>query len=461
MTNSQMGGFVLLFMASFIIFREKYSSAQLLLLNSNERLKEEISEINSEIEHLKRISETRILRKVSENLTFKELLGQTSLTTKEQWEQIANSLRIGVIKKIREESHRLGAKKQTSREEKLVLRHTTKFSNFYISPAFFVYFYSVYSLAINYEDTRPYSEYFSILSNAILIYVGSYSTQRYFKSHEQLSKTKQFLIIIILAIYIQLSIVFSQTLFWGQSDVFLVISALPWTFALLAGINFIYTVFSQESINGLVLTMTRENLTNEKSILDEHREYVENEIAKHLHGHLMLKSNSVIQSLDALDDSSDYRNSQAILDELVEGFSLQSLRSVIEFNETNTDQLQDVKAEWGSFIDIGFEGDLSTFDQMPPTQRMVVSDAIEEMIANAYRHGQAQHVTITFQKSSNKQLTLTATDDGGGLAKGYKKGFGSKIFSQASNGLFSMENMSPRGAKVTLKVSINDQVEIN
>ena len=461
-TNSQMTGFVLLFMASFTIFRIKYTSTQTLLLDENEHIKEEIEEIIREIELLKRISEVRILRKVSQNLSFRELLEQTNLNSKEQWEQIANSLRIGVIKKLREESHRLGANKQARLDKARVLKDSTQFIDFYVSPTFFVYFYSVYSLSVNYDDNRQNVVFFSLLSNAILMYVGTFITQKFFSSHKGLDKFKQYFIIVSLGIYCQLAVVFSQTIFWGQSDLVFVLSALPWTLALFFGINFIYSVFSQKSMAEMMLKISKEHLTNERRILDEHRVYVENEIAKHLHGHLMLKSKTVLQKLDALeDDSVNFEKSHAILEELIEGFSLQSLRSSIELTETNTEQFKVMKEKWSSFTDVSFEGDLSAFDQMPPTQRMVASDAIEEMISNAYRHGQAQHVTITFQKSSNNQLTLTAVDDGGGISKGHKKGFGSKIFSQASNGLFSMENMSPRGAKVTLKVSINEQVEID
>jgi two-component sensor histidine kinase len=65
--------------------------------------------------------------------------------------------------------------------------------------------------------------------------------------------------------------------------------------------------------------------------------------------------------------------------------------------------------------------------------------AIEEALANAYRHGQATKVSVLLNPLDSQLLECTITDNGVGLS-GYKRdGLGSALFEAIAPGNWSRE----------------------
>ena len=375
-------GFIVVFMVSFIIYNQEYDSTKA-DLSGGEILRKEIAFINEHITYLKKISEERIFQKVSENLSFNELLNDSQLDPKEQWEKIAQALGSGIVKKIRSESHRLSASRNNKKSKSISLIDAVSLKEFHLKPFVFLVLYTTYSASIVYDDERPFTDYFSLVSNALFMGLGLYVTSNYLSTRRYLKEGKVLAIVVLLGIYCQLVVLISQYIFWGWADLLLVASALPWIFCLFLGINFVYSVFTKNSKNDILQKMILEDLTDEKRILEEHRIYVENEIAKHLHGHMMLRYHQAKLKLDSAGMKGNFEISTEVIADLLEGFSIDSLRSVIAFDEDPRVLQKRLKEGWAFFISVSYRGDLSAYDDFPASQRLEIYHAIGDLISNA------------------------------------------------------------------------------
>ncbi|MSW62895.1 MAG: hypothetical protein F2830_04460 [Actinobacteria bacterium] len=107
---------------------------------------------------------------------------------------------------------------------------------------------------------------------------------------------------------------------------------------------------------------------------------------------------------------------------------------------------------WRDLIEVEIDCSIETDLPWIPVESFGL--AVEEAIANAFRHGHATRILISMHLINGSDLECTFIDDGQGLAQNLEEGLGSQIFTQASRGNWSREpGPDGRGTRVHMIIS--------
>jgi two-component sensor histidine kinase len=118
------------------------------------------------------------------------------------------------------------------------------------------------------------------------------------------------------------------------------------------------------------------------------------------------------------------------------------------------DFLDNLKDSWAALIVIEAEVDEAIFTNLQKPQALELGQVIEEMVSNAFRHGNATHINISISVKDEIQLQITARDNGLGIVGEPTPGLGSQIFEMSSDGNWTLENFDTGGAQVVVKVEL-------
>lgn len=174
----------------------------------------------------------------------------------------------------------------------------------------------------------------------------------------------------------------------------------------------------------------REGVDKEQLITNEITR-ITNICAKYIHGNLQSSLITLSKNLEIAVANDEHAKVDEIIDQILELLrnpDLQLERIVGDIHEEVAKKCE----LWEGLVDIHPVINVDNADL--PTQLVIqITDCVEELIANAVRHGKASAIEISIQRTPEGTLVLTCTDNGifSGNPIG---GLGFKIYQDASNG---------------------------
>lgn len=177
---------------------------------------------------------------------------------------------------------------------------------------------------------------------------------------------------------------------------------------------------------------------------------ISREWAQHIHGSLATKLITSAVILEKTVGNLDLSSKADAIDEVTRimngDFAIP--------NRVNRDLMQELLHrvhQWNSIIEIQVQGEVTL--NIPTVSSVKFGLAIEEALANAYRHGRAKRVEILLKQLNELTFECTITDDGIGLDDYERDGLGSSLFEAISPGVWSRK-AGPNGQGVQVHLLI-------
>ena len=188
-----------------------------------------------------------------------------------------------------------------------------------------------------------------------------------------------------------------------------------------------------ENYNKLIETNTI--LENEIKLIENVSKNSRAKIAKLLHGPIQGKIAGAVLALriyasnDKTVAEEDIRNIKSLLSSIET-----DLNNIINYQDTslkvNLDQsLETLKSNWGELLNIEIRKDLTLDLNVINNLQANILEVLDEAISNALRHGSASKVEIGLSLEKGC-FTITVKDNGVGVGKNYKPGFGMGVYKE-------------------------------
>lgn len=177
------------------------------------------------------------------------------------------------------------------------------------------------------------------------------------------------------------------------------------------------------------------------------------ELAQYLHGHVqnrLLAASIRIERAEASNDKDVLRQELALVDGLLaaapDGFQRTEITSL-------TSEMKGIENLWQGLLAVSITVD-SACEKLGLSENQMhdLSQAANEAITNAMRHGFASKVTVSV-KAKSGFIELVAIDDGTGPRSG-EVGLGSELFDAVAGTRWSLKAGVGGGSVLTLKVKI-------
>lgn len=163
------------------------------------------------------------------------------------------------------------------------------------------------------------------------------------------------------------------------------------------------------------------NQTTGQPSKDQLSAYENRQLAQYLHGTVQTKLSNLALHLEQGSEKADLEADLNQIDQVIK-------EALTEFHSRRAKSFEELmlklEDDWGGLIEIHF---LTSEIAIPDELLDTLSHAINEAVANAYRHGKATRVTVNL----NEELELTVLDDGHGFGE-IEPGLGSALFDSIS-----------------------------
>ena len=161
--------------------------------------------------------------------------------------------------------------------------------------------------------------------------------------------------------------------------------------------------------------------------------------ARHLHGRVQSQIMAATFEIE---------NAQEIGDVVAAERALQKIIAVLEHanqlegqaSKTFTEAIEMRTRNWSSLLHIDLRI-APEFVNRGVDEILTVNDVVDEMITNASRHGEATNIRIEIERYNSTHISIRAIDNGTKFEEG-KRGFGSRFFEEASEGLWNISRNS-------------------
>jgi signal transduction histidine kinase len=259
---------------------------------------------------------------------------------------------------------------------------------------------------------------------------------------------------------VDLFYIIDQQFVWGQVNNRLVISTFFWHIFLLYVISAGSEIVQYLHKSKLQTASINQDLRDKKRILQEYNTRLRNDISKHLHGFLLTRVRTTATRLDSLAKEGNFEEYDQILRELLTEFSLEKIRERLNSDVIGSEFFVEFPKLWDGLVEVTFSGDLDFYTKFQPPQLVELAQVIEEIVANANRHGGADKVEISFETLPNGDLLITGRDNGRGVNVKFKEGLGSNLYTLASDHRWSIKNSRNMGAITQLAVTPYDKASV-
>jgi signal transduction histidine kinase len=198
----------------------------------------------------------------------------------------------------------------------------------------------------------------------------------------------------------------------------------------------------------------QKDLEQKRVILENYHQRVRNDISTHLHGYLVSKVHKGSIQLENFGREQDFVKFDETLKTLLSEFTLDKFRESLKRDLIGPDFFTGCKESWDGIVCVEFLGDLDFPAYVHETTRVELAQVVEEIIANANRHGGASEVSIGFSWLDKERLEITAQDNGLGIKSGYKKGLGCSLYEAASDGNWRLEGREGIGTTLHMIITL-------
>lgn len=393
---------------------------------------------------------SRVLRTITKKLDF-DLLNSNP---ERNWKQISSALRDDLASHVRIESYSLTEFKHTNTKSRQHWLHIFVTQKVHLAPIPFAAINLAAGVATFYLDHDNWSSF----GQPIINFVISVLTIAIFKKVQEKSDNasalfNHFLIFssVATSVFFLLSLNYLLQGLYQMAPLYVVV---PWQLFLLYSMSTAYALIEFKTKRIAQTDDTYHDLEEKIRILSDYDQRIRNDISTHLHGFLVSKVHKGSLRLENLAQEQDFVEYSQTLKALLSEFTLDKFREGFKRDLIGPDFFKACKESWDGIVCLEFLGELDFPAYVHEATLVELAQVVEEIIANANRHGGATDVSIDFSWLDKERLEITAQDNGNGIKSGYKKGLGCSLYDQASDGNWSIKGAEGIGSTLHMMITL-------
>ena len=400
---------------------------------------------------------TSMSKKVDENLmevlqSSKEFFDQKQRSLDQNWELMAEKLRSAALETVRPFSHTLhkkGTERQYSVRPSEILKYTAHSINIHIPWVLLIYGVTTYTDVYTHSNFQIGSLYLAVrllIIAVLLIFMRLLKRQGYFR------KLPSFLVLLtcFCGMFAVLNIRLDDYFNLKYQEIWNSVTNAIWLGVIIFAVGLI-SAFIDGQTAELEFIKSQLSSAEISSLLVKREEArISRELAKYLHGTIQSR---LMASAMEVERAGRSGNKSAINREIAKAYKTLTLPDESYFSapeESLAEELKKVTAKWNHLLKIK----ISLAKNIPELDSTIIQDlgnAVNEALANSFRHGEATLVTISIAKIKNDVL-LQVTDNGIGLTKG-KPGLGTDTFTSLAGTSWNLTKAAKgSGAVLTLRL---------
>ncbi len=435
-------------------YNTNISKQRIDLSRKNDQIASEISLMGEEIENLKKADKEEIIDRIQKDLEPMLKNQIFNLDPEKNWRKISDSLRTAMAQKVRSQSHVIHGLTRSKTTFRTQMNRVLGFQVLNLHPRVFALIQFSIGATVVYEDWNPKNSILNLLAHTAITLIVT-RVARSWLMRDVGRKRRHNFFAFFLVIFLH-SVLYSLTdiFLWGNYSVFFQVSTTVWQIFLVLLISLISELIQYQNERRNLEFELNSDLTDKKRVLDYQYTLYCDEMSKYLHGFLMNKVYSTATTLESYAELKDFDQYKKEMSALLEEFSFESLMQGFEKDEVSTEFFTALQNQWDGLIQIIFDYEEETFALFLQTQKIEIAQVIEELVVNAYRHGAATLIHITFAKlEGSRKFRITARDNGLGLKQKIQPGLGSQLFHHATDGNWLSKNEEGSGAVFELTIT--------
>jgi len=451
------GGVLGMALGFSLALKSSMQSDHRMLLTKEKEIDEmanEIGILKDEISALKSSSNDLIVSRVLGRLRNKMDFDLLNSDPAKNWKQISTALREDLATEVRHESYTLTQFIPINVKASHHWLRVFATQEIHLSPIAFSVINFAAGVATFYVDDDNWASFGQpVLNFALSIVIVS----TFKKIQEKIDKPSllfnHLLILSAVATSVSVLLLFKYLLQdqYAFAPLYVLI---PWQLLLYYSISTVYTLIDFSSTRARYVEGIHQDLEDKQKILVDYHQRIRNDISTHLHGFLVSKIYKGTTQLDNFGRNQDFVNFDETLKLVLSEFTLDKFNAGFKRDLIGPEFFKACKESWDGIICIEFSGELSFPDYVHETTQLELAQVVEEIIANAHRHGAATEVSIHFSWLDKERLAITAIDNGIGIKSGYKKGLGCSLYEVASDGEWRIEGTEGFGSTLHMTITL-------
>ena len=205
--------------------------------------------------------------------------------------------------------------------------------------------------------------------------------------------------------------------------------------------SFFYGLHAESTF--LERQLSKEQL--EAMLLKREEDRLSRELAKYLHGTIQSRLMASAMALEKAGRKGDKRALERELAQAYESLRVPSASYFAAPEESFKAEVSKVISKWKDLLNIKVKID-NSIGELEPSKSQEIGNAINEGIANSFRHGHASNVKLNVEKVRSG-IIVEIVDDGDGPMGG-KGGLGTEWFNAISGRSWSLKQVNARGGAV-------------
>lgn len=420
----------------------------------NQSLAGNIATLVQELSIIKKESEERMLRQIVDNITPIKTLDLLASDPEKNWRKISEALRLGLAKRVRQESYDLnylGDRPLSLKEQipKLFLLERVN-----LHPKVLALIQFSVGASVIYSDLNLRNSFLQLFMNIFVSVIVTTGFRALLIRKPNPSKLFNLGIISGLIIVLGSFYALIGYLLWSEIDLFFQASVFFWHTFLILTISSVSEIIQHMERQKDLQETVNQDLIKKKRVLEGHVENYRHEISKHLHGFLIAKIHTSTSLLDRYAKNGDFEGYKVEFSQLLREFTIEGLRKSLNRDDINSEFFSALEDSWNGMIEVSINVPENLHQMVKNAQRIELAHVIEELISNAYRHGEAPAITINITWIDSAFFEIVARDNGKGAITSVKPGLGSRVFEAASRGDWSLRDIPYQGVEVRLTIEL-------
>lgn len=419
----------------------------------NRELGQRILRLQGEIEILKSQDRRILIDSLSINLKNAINLEILHADPRKNWRLISDVLRRDVAEIVRSQSHDIAQFQQKKLSLSGFLEKRLPLESLNIHPRVFVAVQLTVSISLILREGREtILAMWILLLHSIIAYLILIFAREFLQSFSLIDGRVKNILIFLIPMNMTCLFAITDQILLNEFFFPLQLFAFFWQLLILLTISGVSQLIQNKVVELELSGEIMAQLVDKQRVLEKYRLQLCDELARYLHGYLIAKIFSVSAQLDELAAADNFDEYNAHLGRFMDEFNLSTFDQGGFEREIGQESLEVARARWAGMVDISYVGLEQLASLIHRTQRVELTEVCEELISNAFRHGMASSITITFSASPGGNFSIQAQDNGRGVAKGWRSGFGSNLFDLATEGKWRLIDSVGRGARVELQV---------
>jgi hypothetical protein len=419
-----------------------------------DKIAQEIGTLKGEINTLKSGSHDLLIGPVIDRLRKRLDFDLLNSDPAKNWKQISLALRDELAQDIRSESYALTKLRNTSVKPRYQWWYVFKTQQIHFAPLTFALINLAAGIPFYYIDDNSWASFGQPLINFIFAYLIIFLLKKVQKKIEDTSRRFGHLLVFAGLVTSCCAVLGLKYLLQDLYVVAPLYVIVPWQIFLFYSISTSFSLIKFMNTRAAFVEDIQEDLEEKRVILENYHQRVRNDISTHLHGFLVSKVHKGSLQLENFGKEQDFAKFDETLKALLSEFTLDKFREGLKRDLIGPDFFTGCKESWDGIVCVEFLGDLDFPAYVHETTRVELAQVVEEIIANANRHGDSTEVSIGFSWLDKERLEITAQDNGIGIKSGYKKGLGCSLYERASDGNWRLEGSEGIGTTLHMIITL-------